>query len=166
MKTEVRPEVVAFTGQRVRFPSSRSFDEVATRLRAQVKETSLKQLIDPSKSREEFEEIVRNGIGVSGFMLIAEIDHGKWIQLFGVKRRLIRWIFGNPLIAITMIQLDNTAGLFVPPELLLAENDDGTGCNITYVRPSSLIAIGDDQDLRHAAEALDAKIEAFASSAV
>jgi hypothetical protein len=75
-------------------------------------------------------------------------------------------IFGNPLIALTMLRHDYTAGLFVPPELLLAESEDGPGCNITYVLPSSLIAVEENPQLLAAALALDAKIEAFVTSAV
>jgi hypothetical protein len=41
-----------------------------------------------------------------------------------------------------MIRRDYSSGLFVPVELLLAESDDGTASIITYVLPSSLIAIG------------------------
>ncbi len=99
-------------------------------------------------------------------MLFAEIDHGRWIQKFGIKRRLLRWIIGNPLIAITMIQHDYTAGLFVPIDLLLAENDDGVGCNITYAVPSSLIMVERNPQLRSAAEVLDAKIENLVAEAM
>jgi len=45
-------------------------------------------------------------------MLFHEIDHGGWLSKFGINRRMVRWIFGNPLIAITMIRHDLTAGLF------------------------------------------------------
>jgi hypothetical protein len=48
-----------------------------------------------------FEDKVQQYGGDSGFMLFAEMGHTRWIEKFGVKRRLVRWIFGNPLIAIT-----------------------------------------------------------------
>ena len=79
---------------------------------------------------------------------------------------VVRWIFGNPLIAITMLRHDYTAGLFVPVDLLLAEGDGGVGCNITYVLPSSLIAVEQNAPLLAAAQALDAKVEALVSAAV
>jgi hypothetical protein len=65
-----------------------------------------------------------------------------------------------------MLRHDYTAGLFVPPDLLLAVSGDGAGCNITYVLPSSLIAVEENPQLRAAALALDAKIEALVVSAV
>jgi hypothetical protein len=58
------------------------------------------------------------------------------------------------------------AGIFVPIELLLAESDDGATCNVTYVVPSSLIAVDVNPQLLSAAKALDAKAEALVASAV
>lgn len=54
----------------------------------------------------------------------------------------------------------------MPVELLLAESDDGTGCSVTYVLPSSLIAVGSDPELLDAVQALDAKVEALVLSAI
>jgi hypothetical protein len=60
-----------------------------------------------------------------------------------------------------MIREDISAGLFVPVELLLVDAPDG-GTTLTYVQPSSLIAIDHDNSaLRTAAEALDAKVSAL-----
>jgi uncharacterized protein (DUF302 family) len=166
MSTTGQREELEFTGKRIRYVSSLSFDDVLAKLRARVGETTLDKLLDPSATREEFESKVTRTIGDSGFVLLVQMDHGSWMEKFGVKRRLIRWIFGNPLIAITMLRHDYTAGLFVPPDLLLAEDDDGAGCNITYVLPSSLIAIEENPQLLAAALALDAKVEALVVSAV
>jgi uncharacterized protein (DUF302 family) len=66
-------------------------------------------------------------------MLFYEIDHGGWLSKFGIHRRMMRWIFGNPLIAITVIRHDLTAGLFAPVEILVTEAEDGLGTTITYV---------------------------------
>lgn len=159
-------EEVEFTGKRIRYYSQRSFDEVLANLRARIGEITIENLLGETETREEFEQKIQKYVGDSGFMLMTQMDHGRWIENFGIKRRLVRWIFGNPLVAITMIRHDYTAGLFVPPDLLLAENNDGPGCNITYVLPSSLIVIEENPELRTAALALDAKIEAFITSAI
>lgn len=161
-------EVVSFSGKRIRHHSRLGFDEVLARLRSQVGETTVENVVQLSAmpgSLEEFEQKVKAYVGKSGFMLFAQMNHGRWIEKFGVKRRLIRWIFGNPLIAITMIRHDYTTGLFVPIELLLAESDDGATCNITYVVPSSLIVVEENPQLLAAARVLDAKVEALVVSA-
>ena len=159
-------EEVEFTGKRIRYNSTLSFDVVLAKLRARVGEVTIANILDPSGTREDFEKKVQQHTGESGFMLFVQLDHGSWMGKFGIKRRLIRWIFGNPLVAITMLRHDYTAGLFVPPDLLLAESDDGAGCNITYVLPSSLIAVEANPQLLAASLALDEKVEAFVLSAV
>jgi uncharacterized protein (DUF302 family) len=98
-------------------------------------------------------------------LLFLELDHGAWIGKFGIKRKIVRWILGNPLIAITMIRHDITAGLLVPVELLLVENESGQGSSITYILPSSLMATG-EAELTKAAKALDAKLEELVAKVV
>jgi uncharacterized protein (DUF302 family) len=159
-------EIVVFAGKRIRYQSALSFDEVLGKLRSSMGKITLADVLDTSRNREDFEKRVKQHEGESGFMLFVEMDHGSWMEKFGIKRKLVRWIFGNPLVAITMLQHDYTAGLFVPPDLLLAENEGGAGCNITYVLPSSLIVVEDNAPLLAAAVALDAKVEALVSSAV
>jgi hypothetical protein len=80
----------AYLGQRVEFRSSRSFDEVLATLRGLVGNATIKQVNERgsgSASREEFEERVRALEGESGFMLFFEIDHGQWIQAYGIRRK-------------------------------------------------------------------------------
>jgi uncharacterized protein (DUF302 family) len=164
-----KPEMIDFVGIRVRHFTTVSFDQVLAELRARVGGTftKSKELLNiDTETREEFERRVEKHLGPSGFMLFSEIDHGVWIKKFGIKRRMLRWIIGNPLIAITMIQHDYTAGLFVPIDLLLAEDDDGVGCNVTYAVPSSLIMFEKNPELRSAAEILDAKFESLVSEAM
>jgi len=157
-----QPENIDFVGIRVRQFTTRSFDQVLAELRTRVGETTTKnieQLSVDAETREEFASRVEKHIGSSGFMLFAEINHGRWIEKYGIKRRLLRWVIGNPLIAITMLQQDYTTGLFVPIALLLAEDEDGAGCNITYVVPSSLMMVRRNSQLASAAKELDLKIK-------
>jgi hypothetical protein len=75
-----------------------------------------------------------------------------------------RIILGNPLIAITMLKHDLTAGLAVPVELLVLEKSDaeGGGVDLIYHLPSALIAgLNRDPALVKAAEVLDAKLSEF-----
>src|ERR1700677_4407651 len=102
-----------------------SFDDVLdglTRLLGNAPFEQLGALVRASSSREVFErEVERRFVGESGFMKFGEIDHGSWLGMYGIRRRSVRWIFGNPLIAVTMIRHDVSAGLFVPVEMLITE---------------------------------------------
>lgn len=166
IKNESKVTERGFVGVRVEVATTTSFDTVLSRLRDLTGQVTLSGVIDLAKTdiseAEYVKEVDRKFVGSSGFMFFSAIDHGAWIGKFGIKRRTIRWILGNPLIAITMIRHDLTAGLFAPVELLLTECEGGEGSVVTYVRPSSLISIDDaNPDLKESALKLDAKFDAL-----
>jgi uncharacterized protein (DUF302 family) len=158
-----------FNGIRTEITTSVAFDDVLARLRAQMGRTTVQDLIalakTPITEAEYAREVEERFIGASGFMLFAELDHGGWLAKFGINRRTVRWILGNPLIAITMIRHDITAGLFAPVELLATEAEGGQGTTVTYVRPSTLMVIEENPPLLAAARALDAKYDALVAQA-
>jgi len=150
-----------FQGVRTVVTTSVGFDEVLARLRARMGRATVQEIValaqTPIGQQEYVREVESRFVGDSGFMLFAELDHGAWLSKFGIHRRTVRWILGNPLIAVTMIRHDITAGLFAPVELLVTEDEDGQGTTLTYVRPSSLMVIADNPPLLAAATALDEK---------
>ena len=164
-QTENKP----FNGVRTEVTTSIGFDEVLARLRAQMGRASVQEVValakTPITEAEYIHEVEERFVGESGFMLFAEIDHGGWLPKFGINRRTVRWILGNPLIAITMIRHDITAGLFAPVELLVTEAEDGHGASLTYVRPSTLMMIADNPPLLAAAKALDEKYDTLIAHA-
>ncbi len=138
-------------------------------MRAEIGAVALEQIATLTAEEitsAEFETGVMRYLGRSGFTLFAIIDHGAWISKFGIRRRVLRFVLGNPLIAITMIRHDLTAGLFVPVELLLTESADHRKYSLTYVLPSSLIAVVEKPELLAAAKALDAKLDALVVKAL
>jgi uncharacterized protein (DUF302 family) len=164
-QTENRP----FQGIRTEVTTSVGFDEVLARLRAQMGSAKVQEVValakTPMTEAEYVREVEERFVGESGFMLFAEIDHGGWLPKFGINRRSVRWILGNPLIAITMIRHDITAGLFAPVELLVTEAKDGHGATLTYVRPSTLMVIDENPPLLDAAKALDEEYDRLVASA-
>jgi uncharacterized protein (DUF302 family) len=158
-----------FQGIRIEFDTTVSFDEVLSRLRRLMGDASGAEVLTLAKettTEAEFTQRVQERlVGESGFMLFHEIDHGGWLPRFGINRRVMRLILGNPLIAITMIRHDITTGLFAPVEILVADKERGPGTTITYVRPSSLIFIEGNPPLHTAAKALDEKLEALIARA-
>jgi uncharacterized protein (DUF302 family) len=177
-----------FEAKRVRFNSTRSFDEVLLNLRKLVGTATLQEVNKQEAgggtrehvetlgeeyiaamqglggiTREHFEKVVQSRVGESGFMLFHAIDHGEWLPVFGMQRKVVRWILGNPLIAITMMRHDITAGLFAPVELLLVENESGDGSTVMYDLPSSLMTIERNPALLEAAQELDRKLQTLVS---
>lgn len=162
MATETR-----FDGVRVRYDSAKSYDELVAALLADIGEQPV-PINDisaaPPGEWHSYEHAVEKYVGPSGFMLFAVLDHGVWISKTGIERKVLRVILGNPLIAITMIRHDVTAGLFAPVELLIL--DEGNGSSLTYVKPSSLMVVEPNPPLLEAAEALDTKLAALAAKVV
>jgi len=159
--TQAQATATSFRSERLTITTSRSFDDVLARLRKRLGIARTEQYpaaIQPdSSSQANFEAVVRSQLGPSGFMLFHEIDHSQWLPAYGIRRRVVRLIFGNPLIAITMMRDDVTAGLFAPVEALLMEADGAKGCAVIYVLPSTLIVSG-NPGLLPAARDLDKKV--------
>ena len=159
--TEIR-----FDGVRVRYDSAKSYGELIGALLADIgdKPVPINDIATSTDDWDSYRERVESHVGPSGFMLFALLDHGAWITKAGIDRKAIRVILGNPLIAITMLRHDVTAGLFAPVELLIL--DEPAGSSLTYVKPSSLMAVEPNHELLSPAEKLDAKLAALAEKVV
>jgi uncharacterized protein (DUF302 family) len=153
-----------FDGVRVRYESAKSYDDLVAALLADIGETPvpISDVATATDSWEAYRERVESHVGPSGFMLFGVFDHGAWLGKAGIERKVLRVILGNPLIAITMLRHDVTAGLFAPVEMLLVDEGEGRS-SLTYVKPSSLMVIGPNPELLSAAEGLDAKLAALAA---
>ncbi|WP_166902228.1 DUF302 domain-containing protein [Mycobacterium sp. DL440] len=159
------PQVIPFSGVRLRFDSTKRFADIVTALFVEVGETPvpIDDIAVKFTSWESYEREVRSHVGPSGFMLFAQWDHGGWINKAGIDRQVVRVVIGNPLIAITMLRHDVTAGLFAPVELLVTEEDDDRSA-LTYVVPSSLMVVEPNPALLKAATELDAKLAGLAAT--
>jgi uncharacterized protein (DUF302 family) len=152
-----------FDGVRVRYDSAKGYDELVAALLDDIgqRPVSLDDPATASSSWESYQQHVEPHVGPSGFMLFKLFDHGAWISKAGIERKVLRVILGNPLIAITMLRHDVTAGLFAPVEVLLV--DEGAGrSSLTYVKPSSLMLVEHNPELLSAATELDTKLAALA----
>lgn len=165
MSDDHEPREIAFRGVRMRFDSAKTYDELVAALLADVgdKPVPINEFAVGFDSWDSYEREVASHAGPSGFMLFALLDHGSWLGKAGIDRKVLRVVIGNPLIAITMLRHDVTAGLFAPVELLITDEDGGHSA-LTYVVPSSLMVVEQNEPLRAAALALDAKLAALASS--
>src|ERR1700752_543166 len=157
------PREIRFEGVRVGYDSAKGYDELLGALLADIgdKAGSLDEAATAS-NWQSYKDTVEPLAGPSGFMLFNLIDHGAWITKAGIDRKVMRVILGNPLIAITMLRHDVSAGLFAPVELLIVDEGEGRS-SLMYVRPSSLMVVENNPELLAAAEELDAKLAALAT---
>jgi uncharacterized protein (DUF302 family) len=157
------PHETRFDGVRVRYDSPKSYDELVAALLADIGErpVPIDDIGKASNTWDPYEHEVQSHVGPSGFMLFGLFNHSGWIGKAGIDRKVLRVILGNPLIAITMLRHDVTAGLFAPVEVLIT--DEGKGSSLTYVKPSSLMVVEPNPELLSAATELDAKLAALAA---
>jgi uncharacterized protein (DUF302 family) len=157
-----------FDGVRVRYDSDKSYDELLAALLADIGDQPvlINDIAASTGDWQSYQERVESHVGPSGFMLFALIDHGAWITKANIDRKVMRVILGNPLIAITMLRHDVSAGLFAPVEVLVMDEGEGRS-RLTYVKPSSLMVLERDPapnpELLSAAKELDAKLAALAT---
>jgi uncharacterized protein DUF302 len=169
MQSAATTETKPFNGKRIVVHTSRGFDDVLKRLKSVMGSSTVGEVVELAKAHAGEADFARRVneqlVGTSDFMLFHVIDHSGWLPIYGIKQRTVRWIIGNPLLAVTMIRHDITAGLFAPVELLVTENADGSGSTITYVLPSSLMVIEDNPPLLAASVVLDEKLAALVAGA-
>lgn len=165
MSAEKQPREIPFQAVRLRFDSTKTVDDVIEALLSDVghKPVPINDIALRFDSWESYAREVASHAGPSGFMLFALLDHGSWLAKAGIDRKALRVVIGNPLIAITMLRHDVTAGLFAPVELLITEEDVDHSA-LTYVAPSSLMVVEPNEPLRAAALELDAKLAKLAAS--
>jgi uncharacterized protein (DUF302 family) len=155
-----------FDGVRVRYESTKSYEDLVSALLADIGEqpVPINDIAATNGDWESYRQRVETHVGPSGFMLFGLLNHGAWISKTGIDRKALRVILGNPLIAITMLRHDVSAGLFAPVELLIL--DELGGSSLTYVKPSSLMVVEENPELLSAAEKLDDKLAALAAKVV
>jgi uncharacterized protein (DUF302 family) len=158
------PRVIPFEGVRLRYDSARNFDDVVAALLDDVGEqpVPINDIAARFGDWPSYEQEIERYAGPSGFMFFTSWNHGAWLVKAGIDRKALRVVIGNPLIAITMLRHDVTAGLFAPVELLITEEADGRSA-LTYVLPSSLMVVEPNPQLQAAGTALDAKLAALAA---
>jgi hypothetical protein len=76
------PREIPFVGVRLRFDSTKSFEDLADALLADVggKPVPIDDIAARFESWESYEHEVRSHVGPSGFMLFAQWNHGGWTK--------------------------------------------------------------------------------------
>ncbi|KAI0693876.1 hypothetical protein BC835DRAFT_1415633 [Cytidiella melzeri] len=165
-------QAVPYTAQRLTLSSSKPLDAVLTALRDELNAdragSNLLLKIKDIKSAEELHAFVSTMTeGKRDFVYFGEVEHSQWMDTFYSQRykRTIIFTLGNPLVAKEMLKHDMSAGLHIPPKIMVQDGESG-GASISYDLPSSVIPGGRDQssELRAATEELDRKLQRMLES--
>ena len=157
-----------FTTTHVREQTEKQFGEVTKDFERQLGkfDPTVFQALRPDAERaDDARARIEAMAGSSGFMLFGTMDHGALLSIFGVKKKAIQYVVGNPLIAIQMTQHNLAAGLYAPLRVLVYEDDRGRTC-LEYDEPSSLFGQFNDDRITTVASLLDRKLEDLIAEAV
>src|ERR1700761_6645203 len=107
------PRETRFDGVRIRIDSDNTYEHLVAALLSEIGEKP-ESIPDPPAAFFDdwgsFATEITRHLGSSEFMLMHLIDHGEWLQTAGINRKALRAVLGNPLISITILRHDLTAG--------------------------------------------------------
>jgi uncharacterized protein (DUF302 family) len=95
--------------------------------------------------------------GDQGLMIFFTLDHGRALTMVGESKKVIRFILGNPLVAVQMTRYDVRAGQYVPLTLIAYEVEENR-VRIEYDQPSSLLDVCENAEVEKTARELDKKL--------
>jgi uncharacterized protein (DUF302 family) len=95
--------------------------------------------------------------GEQNLMIFSSQDHGQLLLLAGQRKKAMRYIVGNPRVAMQMTQHDIRAALYVPLSVLFYEVGENT-VRAEFDRPSSLLGQFNNQKVTEVAIDLDVKL--------
>jgi uncharacterized protein (DUF302 family) len=151
-------EVEIFPVEHVRIRTEKPFAEVVRLLE------TVTGVFDPARMKGADADAVNAMAGSSGFMRFASWDHGAALRTTGgAAGEAVRFVIGNPAIAVKMTSRRISSALYAPLSLLIA-GDGHAGTLIEYDQPSSLFAQFEDAEIDGVARELDRKIEALIQS--
>jgi uncharacterized protein (DUF302 family) len=182
----MKKTITPFAAQLVAFDTTLPVREVVTRLDKAVNKSGSAQFLSQFKtvtSKAEIEELVQTTLGENDFLYVVmfkklharvllwnryfrELSHDQWLTTHEghVHPVAVVYTIGNPLIAQLIMQHDIRAGYMVPLRLMILEKAIGTGTNVIYHLPSSVMALTNNLDLKAVLEGLDEKLENLVSS--
>jgi uncharacterized protein (DUF302 family) len=95
--------------------------------------------------------------GDQGLMIFFTLDHGRALTMLGESKKVMRFILGNPLVAVQMTRYDLRAGQYVPLTLIAYEVEENR-VRIEYDQPSSLLDVCENAEVDKTARELDEKL--------
>ena len=120
----------------------------------------LRDALTSEDPRQVFESGVNDIVGHSGFIQVFEGDFTILLGFHGVPAKAKSWMFGNPVIAVSMAREDIRAAGHVPLQILIYEDEEGVA-RIGYELPSSSLGRFGNAAVTAVAHELDRKVAAL-----
>lgn len=152
-----------YTVENCEYVTRKTYEEVVAAFDAvlgDVEYGRFTEILNAAENREDWEREITACFGPSGMLRFFSVDHGRWMGFYGHQLKAKKYVYGNPLIAETLMRYDIRFGLQAPNQLMVYEDADGYA-RVTYDLPSSLFNFIGNNDLTRTAAGLDAKVAQF-----
>ena len=143
--------------------SDKSYEELVAAFESMVVdaptvfEEDFQRAAESDNSREFWEETLKSRMGPSGFMAALSVDFGTVSGWYGTPGKAKMYIYGNPIVAASMLVHNIRVGGRVPLQILIYEGADGRA-RIGYDLPSSIVSRFRNVDIDAVAKQLDEKV--------
>lgn len=153
----------AYTVEHREYVSGKTYEELVAAFDAALGDVEygrFTDILNTAENRDEWERAVSDYFGPSGFLRFFSVDHGRWMGFYGHQVKAKKYLYGNPLIAETMMRHDTRFGLQAPNQIMVYEDAEGHA-RVCYDLPSSIFNFIGNTELTTTAYGLDAKVAAF-----
>ncbi|MFY9797869.1 MAG: DUF302 domain-containing protein [Candidatus Nitrosopolaris sp.] len=142
--------------------TSKPFEEVLASLEAAIGHPDMVEYTKATHASHtfaEYESVVHKHLGPTGLMMFMKFDLGAVLRKeTGLDTpKIVRYLIGNPLIAIEMTKYVPDAGSYAPVTILVDERPDGV--HLSYDKMASFLAPYGNSNALTVARDLDSKIE-------
>ena len=123
---------------------------------------TLERVRNGENTREAWEAAFAPLLGPSGFTRAFSLDTGQLSSWYGTPAKAKTYLFGNAIIAASMLVHDIRVAGQVPLRILIYEAENGE-VRLGYELPSSIMRRFDNKELDAVAVELDKKLVSFAT---
>ena len=117
-----------------------------------------------SKSFDQTNDAIKSLVAKNGMMVMAEVDQGNMLSMTGFSLKAKLYLIGNPTVGKQLFEQNHSVGLYVPLRLFIY-NDENGKTQISYDKPSALLAQYQNAKITMVAQMLDKKLEDLANMA-
>ena len=162
------PVTTMIAGEHVDIVSTKSFDETARDLSAELGKASTEKLMDrlsSSGSWDEYAVECAEFAGRSNLIEVAFLNWGKVLSLAGVPMKAKCFVVGNPLTARKLIEAGGPeVGLYLPTKIFVFEDTAGT-VHVSYDKFAPVMAPYGIEGLSAVAGVIDGVLAKLAAAA-
>ena len=121
-------------------------------------------VVASSTSFEKTNDAIKSLVAKNGMMIMAEVDQGNMLSMTGFSLKAKLYLIGNPTVGKQLFEQNHSVGLYVPLRLFVY-NDENGKTQISYDKPSRLLAQFQNEKVTMVAQMLDKKLNDLATMA-